>query len=294
MVYEKSCGAVVYKVIDGQIYYLLVANLQGIFGFPKGHVEPNETEAQTALREVYEETNLRITLINGFRTTDEHPIPSRKNTWKQIVYFLGTFENQTYAYQKKELSGIRLATYEEALSLFQFESSKRILKEANDFLKPRFREMARKKQSLTSEQMIKILTTEKRGVLSVCGDNGYPYGLPINFWYNKDNGCIYFHSGKKGHKNDAIAANNKVSFCVYDQGYKKDGEWALNISSVIAFGRIQLVEDPRKATEIYRRLSLKFTSDMEYIDSEIEKYAKNTLCYELQVEHITGKIVNEA
>ena len=67
-----------------------------------------------------------------------------------------------------------------------------------------FREVARKKQALTSEQIIEILKAEKRGVLSVCGDNGYPYGLPINFWYNEENGYIYFHSGKKGHKTDAV------------------------------------------------------------------------------------------
>lgn len=157
-----------------------------------------------------------------------------------------------------------------------------------------FREVARKRQVLTSEQIIKILKSEKRGVLSVLGDNGYPYGLPMNFWYNEENGCIYFHSGKKGHKVDAISSDNKVSFCVYDEGYKKEGEWALNISSVIVFGKIYIVEDSEKTAKIYRKLSLKFTTDIGYIDSEIEKFANNTLCYELQPEHITGKIVNEA
>ena len=120
------------------------------------------------------------------------------------------------------------------------------------------------------------------------------YGLPINFWYNENNGCLYFHSGKKGHKIDAIKANNKVSFCVYNEGFQKDGDWAWNISSVIVFGRMHIVEDADKAAEIYRKLSLKFISDTDYIDSEIEKFAKATLCYELQPEHITGKIVNEA
>ena len=157
-----------------------------------------------------------------------------------------------------------------------------------------FREVARKKQALTSEQIIKILKTEKRGVLSVQGDNGYPYGLPMNFWYNEENGYIYFHSGKKGHKTDAILSDNKVSFCVYDEGYKKDGEWSLNISSVIVFGRMHTVEDSEKANQIYRSMSLKYTSDIEYIDSEIRKFAKDTVCYELHPEHITGKIVNEA
>jgi nitroimidazol reductase NimA-like FMN-containing flavoprotein (pyridoxamine 5'-phosphate oxidase superfamily) len=157
-----------------------------------------------------------------------------------------------------------------------------------------FREMTRKKQSLEMEQIVQILKNEKRGVLSVCGENGYPYGLPINYWYNEENGYLYFHSGKSGHKVDALSQNNKVSFCVYDQGYKKDGEWALNISSVIIFGKIYVVEDYDKAVEAFRKLSLKFTSDIEYIDSEIQKLAKATLCYELRPEHITGKLVNES
>lgn len=157
-----------------------------------------------------------------------------------------------------------------------------------------FREIARKKQALTSEQIVEILKTEKRGVLSVSGDDGYPYGLPMNFWYNEKNGCIYFHSGKNGHKTDAISADNKVSFCVYDEGYKKDGEWSLNISSVIVFGRMYVVENPDEAVKVYRSLSLKYTSDIEYINSEIQRFAKNTLCYVLQPEHITGKIVNES
>lgn len=157
-----------------------------------------------------------------------------------------------------------------------------------------FRDVSRKKQSLSAEKIADILKNEKRGVLSVHGENGYPYGLPINYWFNEENGYVYFHSGKKGHKTDAILSDNKVSFCVYDEGYKKDGEWALNISSVIIFGRMYIVEDSEKSAEIFRRLSLKFTSDTEYIDSEIEKFAKDTVCYELRPEHVTGKIVNES
>lgn len=157
-----------------------------------------------------------------------------------------------------------------------------------------FREVARKKQSLPAEQIVEILNNEKRGVLSVQGENGYPYGLPINYWYNEENGYIYFHSGRTGHKIDAISLNNKVSFCVYDAGYKKDGEWALNICSVIVFGKIYPVENFEKSMEICRRLSLKHTNDIEYIESEIQNFGAATLCYELRPEHITGKIVNES
>ena len=70
MTYEKSCGAVVFTKVDDEIRYLLVSNKEGIYGFPKGHVEENETEQETAIREVYEETNLKIDLINEFRTVD--------------------------------------------------------------------------------------------------------------------------------------------------------------------------------------------------------------------------------
>lgn len=157
-----------------------------------------------------------------------------------------------------------------------------------------FREIARKKQEIPMDKVIEILETEKRGVLSVLGDDGYPYGLPINYWYNNENGYLYFHSGKKGHKIDAIEANNKVSFCVYDAGYRKEGEWALNISSVIVFGKMYVIEDFEESMEICKKLSLKYTPDLEYIEDEIRTYGKATLCYELRPEHITGKIVNES
>ena len=157
-----------------------------------------------------------------------------------------------------------------------------------------FREVTRKKQALPMEKIIEILVAEKRGVLSVLGDDGYPYGMPMNYWYNKENGYLYFHSGKKGHKVEALAANNKVSFCVYDSGYKNEGEWALNISSVIVFGRVYVVENHEDAMKICKEMSLKYTPDLAYIEEEIQKFGDATLCYELRPEHMTGKIVNES
>ena len=157
-----------------------------------------------------------------------------------------------------------------------------------------FREVTRKKQALPTEKITEILDTEKRGVLSVLGDDGYPYGMPMNYWYNKENGYLYFHSGKKGHKVEALAENNKVSFCVYDSGYKNEGEWALNISSVIVFGRVHIVEDYEDAMKICKEMSLKYTPDLAYIEEEIQKFGDATLCYELRPEHMTGKIVNES
>ena len=103
-----------------------------------------------------------------------------------------------------------------------------------------FREIKRFKQALSQEECVEILQNEVRGVLSVLGDEDYPYGMPINHWYNPEDGKIYFHAGPGGHREDAIKNHDKVSFCVYDSGYRKEGDWALNIKSVIVFGRMSI------------------------------------------------------
>lgn len=157
-----------------------------------------------------------------------------------------------------------------------------------------FREIVRKKQALSQDECIEILKSEPRGVLSLIGDGGYPYGVPINYYYCEEDGHIYFHSGKTGHKVDAINNCSKASFCVYDRGYREDGDWALNIKSVIVFGRIRFVEDFDEAMEICRKLCYKFTDDVEYIEKEIRNFGRNTLCFKLIPEHITGKRINES
>ena len=157
-----------------------------------------------------------------------------------------------------------------------------------------FREMVRFKQALTPEECVEVLKSEKRGVLSVNGDDGYPYCIPINHFYNDEDGKIYFHGGRQGHKIDAIRRHDKVSFCVYDSGFRKEGDWALNIKSVIVFGRVEIVEDEDWAIEVSRRLSRKFTLDEDYIQHEVEKSGPRTLVFALQPEHMTGKLVNES
>ena len=157
-----------------------------------------------------------------------------------------------------------------------------------------FREMLRKRQQLSEDECIAILKTQLRGVLSVLGDDDYPYGMPINHYYCEADGKLYFHGGKKGHKIDAMKRHDKASFCVYDEGFRKDGEWALNIKSVIVFGRIEFVKEKEKTYRISEALSRKFTDDDEYIQSEIERSGPGTLVFALVPEHITGKIVNES
>ena len=118
-----------------------------------------------------------------------------------------------------------------------------------------FREMRRFKQKLDDKDCIHVLQTQPRGVLSMIGDNGYPYGIPMDHWYSETDNTIYFHCAKTGHKLDAITACDKVSYCVMDEGYREDGEWALSIKSVVVFGRMRVVEDEDKKRGICTNLT---------------------------------------
>ena len=157
-----------------------------------------------------------------------------------------------------------------------------------------FRNMIRAKQQLSREECAAILRTEKRGVLSVLGDEGYPYGMPLNHYYNEADGKLYFHSGKQGHKLDALRANGKASFCVLDEGHRDAGDWALRFRSVIVFGRVEFVEDRETVYEISAKLSRKFTDDEAYIADELRRSGPATCMFALVPEHITGKRIREA
>ena len=157
-----------------------------------------------------------------------------------------------------------------------------------------FREMRRFKQQISKEDCIRVLKEQPRGVLSVLGDDGYPYGIPMDHWYSEEENKLYFHCAKEGHKLDAIAACDKVSYCVMDEGFRKEGEWALNINSVVVFGRMHVVEDEDKKREICTNLCRKFTDDEAYLQKELTNAFPRVCCLELTIEHMTGKLVNES
>ena len=157
-----------------------------------------------------------------------------------------------------------------------------------------FRPMRRFRQEISREECIRILKEEKRGVLSVTGENGYPYGMPMNHWYDPEDGKLYFHGAKEGHKHDALRKDNRVSYCVWDAGYRNEGEWALNVNSVVVFGRIRPVTDGGKAERICENLCRKFTEDEEYIRRELRESLARVQCLELTIEHMSGKRVKES
>ena len=157
-----------------------------------------------------------------------------------------------------------------------------------------FKELARKNKKISDAECIALLENETRGVLSVNGAGGYPYGMPMNHYYSSADGCIYFHCGRYGHRLEALEKDPKVSFCVTEKGIKEDGDWAYTVRSVIVFGKVEIISDSKIISDISRALSHKFTSDDGYIEKEIEQFSKATLILKLTPEHICGKKVKES
>lgn len=159
-----------------------------------------------------------------------------------------------------------------------------------------FREMRRSSQLLSNEKDVEILTNARRGVLSVLGDDGYPYGVPVNFVYDPSRGelgTIFFHAALSGHKLDAMKAYDKVSFCAMDEGYQNEGEWWYYVNSVICFCRASVIEDPQLKHDALAALARKYFPPQVDIEGDIAKNGDRIYMIELRVEHMTGKIVQE-
>ena len=158
-----------------------------------------------------------------------------------------------------------------------------------------FRPLKRALQAMSREECLELLQHEKRGVLSVVGDMGYPYSTPMNHLYLPEDGCIWFHCGAgSGHRTEALSENNKVCFCCTDGGVQRDGHWSLDFKSVVVFGTAEIVRDPLQVERVSRLLSLRFTADMAYIDGEVAAALEHTVLIKLTPHHISGKKVNEA
>lgn len=134
--YEYSAGGVVFTESEGVIKYVIITSYRGFVGFPKGHIESGETEEAAAVREILEEVGLRVELLPGFRVEDEYPLPNKPDTIKRVVYFVARYDGvQSIRYQKEELSGAALMTYEEAMVAFRHKTQRQILRSADEFVR---------------------------------------------------------------------------------------------------------------------------------------------------------------
>lgn len=138
MLIERSCGAVVFTRENGQIKYVIIRSKTGFYGFPKGHMEAGETEAETALREIREETGLDVYVIDSFREEEVYPICCNgEQRLKKVTYFLAEYSEQKPTAEPLELRDICLLCYDDAISILQFETLKNILTHAHSFLTSR-------------------------------------------------------------------------------------------------------------------------------------------------------------
>ena len=148
--------------------------------------------------------------------------------------------------------------------------------------------MRRNRQLLPEEESIAILENGTSGVLALLGDGGYPYAVPISYVYN--DGKLYFHSALNGHKIDAIRRNELASFCVIAQDIVVPAEFTTRFRSVIAFGRIQIIEEPVEKRRTAELLAAKYDPDnLGNLDREMEKGFDRMCMIELEIEHLTGK-----
>jgi nitroimidazol reductase NimA-like FMN-containing flavoprotein (pyridoxamine 5'-phosphate oxidase superfamily) len=153
--------------------------------------------------------------------------------------------------------------------------------------------MRRFKQELDRETCIRILKNEKRGVLAVHGDDGYPYAIPINYLYDEENEKIIFHGAKAGHKVDALKKNDKICFTVFGNEMVKEEAWAPFLQSVVVFGRCHLVESQEETIALVKKFAAKYYPNMDMVNEEAALSGRAVQMFEIQIEHLSGKEVQE-
>lgn len=156
-----------------------------------------------------------------------------------------------------------------------------------------FRDMRRGKQALSDVEIKEILKNGTSGVLALAGDNDYPYAVPLSYVYANDK--LYFHCARVGHKMDAIARNPKASFCVIGQDKVSPAEYTTHYQSVIAFGKISVMEDDVQKLWAIRELADKYVSSegVAHREKAIAKEWSGLCLLEMSIEHVTGKEARE-
>ena len=148
--------------------------------------------------------------------------------------------------------------------------------------------MRRNRQQLSREECERILGRCTSGVLALAGDGGYPYAVPLSYVYA--DGAIIFHSAMQGHKVDAIRRDSRCSFCVIEQDDIKPAEFTTYFRSVIAFGRISMLENTDEKVQALRLLGRRYSpGDESGLQHEIDKSLDHVLLLRLDTEHLSGK-----
>ncbi len=156
-----------------------------------------------------------------------------------------------------------------------------------------FRELRRKKRAIDNEAAAALLRSERRGVLAVNGDDGYPYAVPIDFLYDEEKNKIYFHGAKAGYKIEALRACDKVCFTVYGHETVRKEQWAPYVQSVVIFGRCHLLDNIPWVMDTAKRFAMKYFPDESIADKEIASFADAMQMFEIEIENMCGKEIQE-
>jgi uncharacterized protein len=155
-----------------------------------------------------------------------------------------------------------------------------------------FRGMRRKRQDLSQTETIAMLQACTSGVLAVHGDDGYPYAVPLSFAY--EDGRLFFHSAKAGHKIEALERNEKASFCVIAADDVVQSTFTTHFRSAVVFGKARVVTEDDEKKHALVCLARKYSPDyVEAADAEIDGALKRVCVIELAIEHMTGKAAME-
>lgn len=156
-----------------------------------------------------------------------------------------------------------------------------------------FRPIRRKQKEINMAAAKRLLHDARRGVLAVNGDDGYPYGIPINYLYDEENQKIYFHGARIGHKAEAIKACDKVCFTVFGNETVKEEAWTPFVQSVVVFGRCHLAEMDPAAMALLKRFAMKYYPDESAADAEIALHGRAAQLFVIEIEHMSGKEIQE-
>ena len=139
-----------------------------------------------------------------------------------------------------------------------------------------------------------LLQSNRRGIIAMNGDEGYPYAIPINYFYDCAGQKIYFHGAKVGHKVDALKTSDKVCFTVYGDEHIDESEpWAPYVQSVVVFGRCRLLEAGQESIARLKEFAMKYYPDESLADDQIARNGRATQMFEITIEHMSGKQVQE-
>lgn len=156
-----------------------------------------------------------------------------------------------------------------------------------------FRSVTKKKNEISIERCLSLLSRERRATLAVNGEQGYPYSIPINYVFLQKENQIAFHSSKKGYKVDCLRKSDKVCLTVFGNETIKQEDWAPFMESVVVFGKCHLANDERQKYYLFEQFAYKYYPDKQLAKQEIEKAGQFADIYVIEIEHICGKEIQE-